>query len=249
MFKLKDFVNFVKSLVGMPYWFGSSVDKCTDELCEKLSAMYPTQYSASKKKKMQEAITKKKVCTDASGLIKGFFWTNGGTGVLDYINGVGDFEVNHDNGYIQDIGADAIFSFCKSEGAECGDIATMPDVAGVLVFSSGHVGVYIGDGCVIEARGFSYGVVCTKLDERPWKKWAYLPSSILQYADLETENESFNVVVIRPCVNVREEPNIGKVKYTVHENDILEIRYIDKKTGWYCLKDGSFIRNDLVKRI
>ena len=31
--------------------------------------------------------------------------------------------------------------------------------------------VYAGDGKVIEARGFHYGVVETKLSERPWENW------------------------------------------------------------------------------
>ena len=50
----------------------------------------------------------------------------------------------------------------------------MPDIVGVLVFMDGHVGVYIGDGNVIEARGHSYGVVQTKLKNRNWKWWGKL---------------------------------------------------------------------------
>lgn len=48
-----------------------------------------------------------------------------------------------------------MLSVCKEKGK----IATMPDVPGVLVFMSGHVGVYIGGGEVIEARGHEYGVI------------------------------------------------------------------------------------------
>ena len=36
---------------------------------------------------------------------------------------------------------------------------------------SNHVGVYIGDGKVVEARGRDYGVVITGLDARNWKKF------------------------------------------------------------------------------
>jgi hypothetical protein len=51
----------------------------------------------------------------------------------------------------------------------------MPDIEGILVFMNGHVGVYIGGGYVIEARGFSSGVVKTKLAGRGWTKWGKCP--------------------------------------------------------------------------
>lgn len=58
----------------------------------------------------------------------------------------------------------------KGEG-----IATMPDKKGTLVHFDGHVGVYIGNGEVVEARGADYGVVLTKLKDRPWKRWSQCP--------------------------------------------------------------------------
>ena len=42
----------------------------------------------------------------------------------------------------------------------------------------GHVGVYIGNGKVVEARGHAYGVVRTNLKSRPWSKWAYDPDLV-----------------------------------------------------------------------
>ena len=38
----------------------------------------------------------------------------------------------------------------------------------------GHIGLYIGGGWVIEARGAKYGVVKTKLKDRPWVEWGEL---------------------------------------------------------------------------
>ena len=43
-----------------------------------------------------------------------------------------------------------------------------------LSFILGHVGIYVGNGKVIEARGHKYGVVETNLVGRGWKQWGKL---------------------------------------------------------------------------
>ena len=53
-------------------------------------------------------------------------------------------------------------------------MSKMPDVPGIAVFMDGHIGIYVGNGEVIEARGHAYGVVTTKLNERKWVRWAYI---------------------------------------------------------------------------
>jgi hypothetical protein len=58
---------------------------------------------------------------------------------------------------------------------EKGSFDTMPEMPGILVFKSGHVGVYVGNKKVIEARGFSYGVVETDLNSRGWTHWGKCP--------------------------------------------------------------------------
>lgn len=61
-------------------------------------------------------------------------------------------------------------STIKGEG-----LLGMPDKKGILVHTDGHIGVYIGGGFVIEARGVDYGVVKTALKDRPWKRWSQCP--------------------------------------------------------------------------
>lgn len=58
---------------------------------------------------------------------------------------------------------------------DSGPINTMPEIMGLLVWYNGHIGVYIGGGKVIEARGMDYGVVVTDLEDRPWIKWLKCP--------------------------------------------------------------------------
>lgn len=56
-----------------------------------------------------------------------------------------------------------------------GSIETMPDTPGLAVWKSGHIGVYIGSGEVIEAMDTRYGVVKTKLQGRGWSHWLEVP--------------------------------------------------------------------------
>lgn len=51
----------------------------------------------------------------------------------------------------------------------------MPDTPGLAVWKSGHIGVYIGNGEVIEAMDTRYGVVKTKLQGRGWTHWLEVP--------------------------------------------------------------------------
>ena len=56
-----------------------------------------------------------------------------------------------------------------------GSIETMPDTPGLAVWKSGHIGVYIGNGEVIEAMDTRYGVVKTNLQGRGWSHWLEVP--------------------------------------------------------------------------
>ena len=56
-----------------------------------------------------------------------------------------------------------------------GTIDTIPEVPGLAVWKSGHIGVYIGGGQVIEAMGTKYGVVKTQLQGRGWTHWLEIP--------------------------------------------------------------------------
>ena len=104
-------------------------------------------------------ITAKKKCCDCVGLIKGYYWTkDDGTQVYG-LDGR------------PDKGANGMFNAAKIKGP----INSLPEISGLLLYSSGHVGVYIGGGYAVEARGFSYGVVKTKVSQRSWTHWYQCP--------------------------------------------------------------------------
>lgn len=74
-----------------------------------------------------------------------------------------------------DKSANGMFDYAKSQGMEWGTIASIPDVPGIAVRYDGHVGVYVGNGEVVEERGFNYGCVKTKLKDRNWLHWYKIP--------------------------------------------------------------------------
>lgn len=81
------------------------------------------------------------------------------------------------SGVWQDVSAQGTYDQCKARGT----IGSMPLTPGCTVYMysadkkrMGHVGMYIGNGQVVEARGVDYGVVVTKLSERAWTHWGLL---------------------------------------------------------------------------
>ena len=87
MFTAAQLVAFVISMIGMPYWYGCCVYQCTQSRLESKARQYPEHYKSVRMPKYMQAIAKRQVCMDCIGMIKGFFWTNGGKGVVEYING------------------------------------------------------------------------------------------------------------------------------------------------------------------
>ena len=94
------------------------------------------------------------------GLIKGYGWLNTET-----------MEIQYGSNGMPDVGADGMYYNAGRKGS----IETMPDTPGLAVWKSGHIGVYIGNGEVIEAMDTRYGVVKTKLQGRGWTHWLEVP--------------------------------------------------------------------------
>lgn len=97
---------------------------------------------------------------DCVGLIKSYGWLNPDTLGFEY------------QAYgMPDIGANAMYANATVKG----NISSMPDTPGLTVWHDGHIGIYIGNGEVIEAMGTKYGVVKTQLIDRSWTAWLEIP--------------------------------------------------------------------------
>ena len=70
-----------------------------------------------------------------------------------------------------DAGANQMYYAAK----ESGPISTIPEIPGLAVWMDGHIGVYIGNGEVIEAMGTQFGVCKTRLDSKAWTCWLKVP--------------------------------------------------------------------------
>lgn len=158
-----------------PYWYGTYHNKCTEKLLQKKAKQYPAHYTEKRMLTYRKHIEAGQTCGDCVGAaIKGAVWSELGTREPKY--------GSHD---CPDKSADGMFSYCKKIGMPWGEINTMPDKIGLAVRYKGHVGVYVGNGEVVEWRGFKYGCVLTKLKDRKWLHWYELPWT--EYVD-EVEN-------------------------------------------------------------
>ncbi len=149
-------VNYAKSQLGKPYWYGTFGNTATQSLLDAKTKQYPSHYQYARMTKYKSQLGER--VHDCVGMIKGYLWSENAWSAPKY-------------NVSQDVSANGMYAKCKERGS----ISTMPEIPGILVFMSGHVGIYIGDGKVIEARGFHYGVVETKLSERPWTSWGKCP--------------------------------------------------------------------------
>ena len=98
---------------------------------------------------------------DCVGLIKGYGWLDASSGAIRYgTNGMPDYGANQ----------------MYQSAAVKGEMSSMPEIKGLAVWKPGHIGVYIGNGYVVEAMGTKYGVVRTKVEGRGWRGWCKVPS-------------------------------------------------------------------------
>ena len=180
-FTNEHFVAFCEKMIGMPYWYGAVVYKCTENLRARKAKQYPAHYGSSRTARYRDDIAKKKVCADCVGLIKGYQWTNGGHGVIESIGTDRTFSSKYGAHGCPDKSANGMFTYAKSKGCAWGTMDTLPEVPGVALRFDGHVGVYIGGGYAVEERGFNYGCVKTKVSSRKWTHWYQLP--FVDYGD------------------------------------------------------------------
>ena len=187
-----ELVSYCHSLLdrGARYWFGCFGQTASESLWKAKARQYPSQYKSGRDKQIKKDIADKKIVTDCSGLIKGFMMLRP--------NG----QIVYDSKL--DLGANTYYN----RATEKGDIKNIPEIPGLAVWKSGHIGIYIGNGEIIEARGFDYGVVKTTIKDRSFTKWLKIPG--LEYASAP-----------QPAPEPTPAPEPVTTTYTVKKGDTL----------------------------
>ena len=143
-----DLARFCISKLGVPYVMGTNGKIFTQSMYNDLAKRNPGGWFTVKRLPKVKAQIGKKT-TDCHGMIEWF--------IAELAGGKWSYDVT----------ADGAFAAAQVKGA----IGSIPELPGVCVRYPGHVGVYIGGGYVVEARGLDYGVCITKLSARSWTHW------------------------------------------------------------------------------
>jgi len=155
------------------YMFGALMEPITEDVLARVTSRYPNQYPPERVEEFRSYIGTDCYGTDCSGLIKSFYW--GGINVENYDEGT-DWN-------------SAKLLYCS---AKSGSIKTLPELPGICLYMKGHVGIYVGNGKVIQStrsEKFGDGVVMADLEQQEWTRWFMCP--LVKYPELpkrETEN-------------------------------------------------------------
>lgn len=140
-----ELVAYAKNRLGTPYFYGAKIHEgaLTKRKMSTMHAMYPKVVTNAYMTKARNRGQVGKVNVDCSGLIAGYRQLN-----------IGSYQLYQT-------------AYTRMPIAQIDDFAP-----GVVLWKSGHVGVYIGKvngvPMCIEAKGINYGTVLTKVSSTKW---------------------------------------------------------------------------------
>ena len=157
---------------GWGYVYGTYGNILTEELLQDRASMFGEHVTGFEDFIRENWMRRR--TADCVGLIKGYGWYNPDNGEI----AVGT------NG-MADVTANGMFDAATVKGT----IDTIPETPGLAVWQDGHIGIYIGNGEVIEAMGTEQGVVKTTLPSG-WTHWLEIPYISYPQEEEPTTEES-----------------------------------------------------------
>ena len=206
--------EYALAQLGRPYWWGCFGQRADGALYAQKKKQYPGYYTAAD---FQGQYGQK--VHDCVGLIKGYLWCDSPDGYPKY-------------NAAQDVAVEGLYRKCSRKGS----ITTMPETPGICVFMAnmGHVGVYIGNGEVVEAMGHAYGVVKTKVAGRGWAYWG-MPEWIDYGAEKPSQSDA-------PTAIPREEDftlGFRILREGCAGDDVRALQLMLKARGYQCGNYGA----------
>lgn len=139
MQKANDLADYAISKQGTPYFYGAKMEPLTRDKMNRLHALYPNIVTDTYLVIAEQQSQIGKINVDCSGLIGAFRG--------------------------KQIGSSQLYSsaYKRLPISQVNDFAR-----GTVLWKQGHVGVYIGDGMCVEAKGIRYGTVKTPVKNTKW---------------------------------------------------------------------------------
>lgn len=198
--KAKDIAENHKTTYMLGPWGWPTTKKMIDRACtsEANGAKNKTWLSYA------NAIKDKGFIFDCVGLIKGILW--GWSADLSKSYGGAGYAING----VPDIGADAMISKCSGVSTDFSNI-----VPGEVVWLTGHIGIYIGGGVVVEST--------------PRWKWGVQKSTILNVSKSQVSG----------TVGTRTWTKHGKLPYVSYTGTVTDTKPSTGKTAYTVGKDNE----------
>lgn len=229
---VKDYINWIISQIGSYYWYGTFGQKASYKLYDEKKVQYPKYYTAND---FSEQIKNPKSCFDCAGLVKSLF--------VYPIYNAGD-----------DLGATGLYGKCTVKGKLDRSLLK----PGYLVFkgndkTKSHVGIFIGDNKIVEAKNHASGVIESELNDS-WNYYAqyykidYSEESPVIPSDPEDTELKFDSDICKYCKGINLTVNTNKdplrLRSTPKEtkDNIITLMPKGSKVIWYGYYVGNWYK-------
>ena len=227
-----EFVTYLKSLLdkNTVYMWGGYGTLVTSSFIKSKAKQYPSHYPSSKVNYLKSLVGKNYYSYDCAGMIKSYWMSDYGTKAVKY-----------NRKYDKDA-----YGITIGMAKEKGNISTLPNIPGVLLYMKGHCGVYLGNNKVIEctsnekiSKKKGGGVCISNLNQRKWTTW--VKTRWLSYND--SVNDNYLIYVVKKGDTLSE---IAQ-KYHVKVKTLVQLNNIKNPNLIYVGEEIKIPKSSIIK--